>query len=181
MALACLQVYRDARKNVWPELRPDLGDGDPFDPGHLVEVHTAEESAWWNDPRIPAIIISASGMASSGRVLHHLRHILPNHRHTVAIVGFAAEGTRARQLLDGQRRSRSTAGTCRCADVVSLEAFSAHADALDLVSWATAAPAPTTCRVVHGEQQASLALAARRHERAGWTAVVPKEGERVLL
>lgn len=67
------------------------------------------------------------------------------------------------------------------AGVVALDAFSAHADRDELFAWATAAPAPTTCYVVHGEPHGSPALATRLHGEAGWTAVVPAEGERFLL
>lgn len=181
MALSCLAVYREALKARWAELRSDL-PGDPFYPGRLVEVHTAQESALWNDPRRPAIIVSASGMASGGRVLHHLRHMLPNHRHTIAIIGFAAEGTRARQLIDGASEIKIHGQYVPVrADVLALDSLSAHADMDELFAWATAAPPPQTCYVVHGEQHSSEAEAARLRTQAGWTAVVPADGERVLI
>ena len=145
-------------------------------------MRTAQESAAWNDPRKPAILISASGMATGGRVLYHLEQMLPNHRHTVAIVGFAAEGTRSRQLLDGATEIKIHGRYIPVhADVFSLDTFSAHADSEDLVGWAIAAPAPSTCYVIHGEADASRTLAERLHAEAGWTAVAPREGERVLL
>jgi metallo-beta-lactamase family protein len=115
-------------------------------------------------------------------VLHHLKHMLANHRHTIAIVGFAAEGTRARQLLDGAREIKIHGRYVPVrADVISLDAFSAHADMDELYAWATAAPAPSACYVVHGEERASQAFAARLRSAAGWLAVVPAEGERVLI
>lgn len=182
MALACLRVYRKAIADSWPELRIDALDLDTFDPDRLVEVTDAAESADWNDPRSPAIIVSASGMATGGRVLYHLRGMLPNHRHTIAIVGFAAEGTRARQLIDGATELKIHGRYVPVrAEVLALSAFSAHADCDELYDWATATTRPRTCYVVHGEQRAAHALAARLHNEAGWLAVVPKEGERVLL
>ncbi len=181
MALACLRVYRQAQQEGWPELRPDLPT-DVFEVGHVLEVRTAQESAAWNDPRRPSILISASGMATGGRVLYHLEHMLPNHRHTVAIVGFAAEGTRSRQLLEGATEIKIHGRYIPVhADVFSLATFSAHADSEDLVAWATAAPAPETCYVIHGEADASRNLAERLHAEAGWTALAPREGERVLV
>lgn len=181
MALACLQVYREAARNGSPDLRPEL-PVDLFDTGQVVEVRTSEGSIRWNDPHTPSIIVSASGMASGGRVLHHLIEMLPNRRHTVAIVGFAAEGTRARQLLDGATAIKIHGRYVPVhAEVFALDAFSAHADADELVAWATGAPAPSTCYVVHGEEQSAAALADRLHVDAGWTAVVPREGERVRL
>jgi metallo-beta-lactamase family protein len=181
MALRCLDVYREACKNGSPELRDGISI-DLLDPGHLIESHTAAESARWNDPGTPAVIISASGMASGGRVLHHLRHMLPNRNHTVAIVGYAAEGTRARQLAEGANHIKIHGEYVPVrAEVVTLDYFSAHADADELYDWATAAPQPDTCFLVHGEENASEALARRLREDADWNAVVPREGERVLF
>lgn len=181
MALACLEVYREAIAAGWPEIRDGLSESD-LRTDNVVQVRTAEESMRWNDPRMPAIIISASGMATGGRVLHHLRHMLPNRRHSVAIVGFAAEGTRARQLVQGARQLKIHGEYVPVrAEVVALDGFSAHADADELVSWATGAPAPRTCYLVHGEPHSSSALAERLQSDADWTAVVPSEGERVLV
>lgn len=182
MALACLRVYRKAIADGWPELRTDAADSDAFDPAGLIEVTDAADSADWNDPRRPAIIISASGMATGGRVLYHLRGMLPNHRHTIAIVGFAAEGTRARQLVEGATEVKIHGRYVPVrADVLALSAFSAHADCDELYDWATATTAPRTCYLVHGEERSAHAFAGRLHAEAGWVAVVPKEGERVLL
>lgn len=181
MALACLEAYRDAVDRHAPELR-DSVTRSTLDPGGIIEVHTAEESMEWNDPGSPAIIVSASGMATGGRVLHHLRHMLPNRRHTVAVVGFAAEGSRARQLADGATQVKIHGEYVPVrAEIATFEAFSAHADADDLVGWAVAGPAPRTCYVVHGEQHSSVALAARLAREPGWLALVPTEGERVLI
>jgi metallo-beta-lactamase family protein len=181
MALACLRVYRAAHAEHWPELRPDL-PADVFDLDRLVEVRTAQESARWNDPRMPAIIVSASGMATGGRILHHLNAMLPNRRHTIAIVGFAAAGTRARQLVDGATEIKIHGGYVPVrAQVFTGTSLSAHADADELVAWAVAAPPPRICYVVHGERAGSQALADRLRDEAGWTAVVAREGERVLL
>lgn len=181
MALACLRVYRRAQAEGWPELRPDL-PADVFDLAHLVEVRTAQESAQWNEPRQPAIIVSASGMATGGRILHHLKHLLPDRRHTVAVVGFAAEGTRARQLVDGATTIKIHGGYVPVrAEIFTAVSMSAHADADELLAWATATRPPRTCHVVHGEAESAQALATRLHDEAGWTAVVAREGERVLL
>lgn len=181
MALACLDVYREAIAAGWPELRSGVTAA-TLDPGGIVEVTTAEESMSWNDPRMPAIIVSASGMATGGRVLHHLRHMLPNHRHTVAIIGFAAAGTRARELVDGAHAVKIHGEYVPVrAEIEAFDAFSAHADADELVAWATGGAAPRTCYVVHGEERSSAALAARLRAESGWTSVVPHEGERVLI
>lgn len=181
MALACLRVYRKALGEHSPDLREDL-PADVFDFAGVIEARTREESIPWNHPRMPSIIISASGMATGGRVLHHLQELLPDRRNSVAIVGFAAEGTRARQLLSGATELKIHGRYVPVrAEVFSLDALSAHADADELVGWATGAPAPTSCYVVHGEPHSANQLADRLRTQAGWTAVVPRDGERVRL
>lgn len=180
MALACLAAYRDAIEQRWPEVREEVTAA-TLDPGGIVEVRTAEESMHWNDPRSPAVIISASGMATGGRVLHHLRHLLPDRHHTIAIIGFAAEGTRARQLADGAQAVKIHGEYVPVrAEIATFDAFSAHADADELVDWATGTEAPPVCYVVHGEQRAADTLATHLRGR-GWTAVVPHDHERVLV
>jgi metallo-beta-lactamase family protein len=183
MALASLRVYRDAIARHWPEIRAGFGTAeDPFDPGNLAELHTVEESMTANHPRMPSVIISASGMATGGRVLHHLKHLLPDRRNTVMVVGFAAAGTRARQLVTGARELKIHGRYVPVrAQVVVLDAFSAHADAGELVDWATAGPAPETTYLVHGEPNAAAALAGHLRDDHEWNAVVPKDGERVLV
>ena len=183
MAMASLRVYRRAVAAGWPEIRPDLlGAADPFDPGHLAELHTAQQSMTANDPRTPSIVVSASGMATGGRVLHHLAHMLPQERHTVVVVGYAAAGTRARGLAEGAREVKIHGRYVPVrAEVVVIDAFSAHADADELVAWATAGPPPAATYLVHGEPEGAAALAGRLSAEHGWTAVVPSDGERVLL
>ena len=89
-----------------------------------------------NRPARPSLIVSPSGMATGGRVLHHLRHLLPDRRNTVLIVGFAAEGTRARDLAEGARTIKIHGEYVPVrAEIVQADAFSAHADADDVLSW----------------------------------------------
>jgi metallo-beta-lactamase family protein len=183
MALASLRIYRKAIAKSWPEVRPELGIGeDAFDPGRLSELHTASQSMQVNDPRQPSIIISASGMATGGRVLHHLKSMLPNPKHTVLVVGYAAAGTRARLLVEGAREIKIHGRYVPVkADVEVIEAFSAHADADELIAWTTAGAQPATTYVVHGEAESANTLAQRLEEEHGYTAVVPADGERVLI
>jgi metallo-beta-lactamase family protein len=180
MALACLRVYRQAIEQRWPEIRGDVRP-DALSATGLVEVHTAEESKRWNRPASPSIIISASGMATGGRVLHHLKSMLPDRRHTVAIIGFAAEGTRARQLADVARQVKIHGDYIPVRSEVVAVDFSAHASGDELVQWAAATDAPRVCYVVHGEQHSSQTLARRLQEEHQWTAVAPGEAERVVV
>jgi metallo-beta-lactamase family protein len=184
MALAALTVYRRAIGRASAQLRPGLsGGGDLFDPGDLRVVHDAQDSRALNEPAYPCIIISASGMATGGRVVHHLRHQLPDPRNTVILTGYQAEGTRGRQLLEGARQVKMHGRYVPVrAEVVQLAELSVHADADETLGWLSrAAEPPRVVYVVHGEPQASAALARRISTELGWCAVVPRYGERVRL
>jgi metallo-beta-lactamase family protein len=184
MALAALALYRDAIGRGSAEIRPGFaGDGDPFDTGRLVEVRSVAESKATLDDRAPCIVISAAGMATGGRVLHHLAHALPDARNTVLLPGYQAEGTRGRLLADGARSLKMHGRYVPVrADVIPVPAFSVHADSGELVDWLRAAPrAPEVTYVVHGEAEASAALELAIESALGWTATVPRDGERVRL
>lgn len=183
MALAVLRAYRRAVADGDPEVALGPGAGDPFDPGWLEEVPDAEESRALHGVRYPAVIISASGMATGGRVLHHLANRLPDHRNTVILVGFQAEGTRGRLLGDGARSLKMLGRYVHVrAEIQTIDSFSVHADAGELVAWAgTAAHPPEMAFVVHGDPAASEALRGRLEAELGWPAVVPKDGERVRV
>lgn len=182
MALAVLDVYRKAVAAADPQLRADLGDGDPFDGGDLHEARTPEESIALNAIGYPSIIISSSGMATGGRVLHHLARCLPDPRNAVILVGFQAAGTRGEQLAAGARAVKMLGRYVPVrAQVLVADAFSVHADADELVSWLTGAPPPEAAYVVHGEPRASAALAERLSTDHGWTAVAPRQLEWVRL
>lgn len=184
MALKALDVYRQALRRGDADVRSGvLEGGDPFDTGDLRALRSKAESMTANAPAYPCIIVSASGMASGGRVLHHLAAQLPDPRHTVLLVGYQAVGTRGRALQDGERSVKIHGRYVPVrAEVVFLEGFSVHADADDLVSWLGSSPTePSCCYVVHGEPSGSAALADRIAKDLGWNAVVPRPGERVLL
>jgi metallo-beta-lactamase family protein len=184
MALAALNVYRVAVTNKSPELRPEiLGGPDPFDPGTLRLVHSVEESMRISDPGRPSIVISASGMATGGRVLYHLVRLLPGKRNTVVLPGFQVPGTRGRALLDGARAVKIHGRYIPVrAQIVGLSEFSAHADSDELLAWLSSAPqAPETVYVVHGEDHARAELAGRIRDELDSTAVTPNHLERVRL
>ena len=125
---------------------------------------------------------SASGMATGGRVVHHLAHQLPDSRNCVVLTGYQAAGTRGRQLLDGARQLKMHGRYVPVrAEVVDVPTFSVHADADELIRWLTSAPAPDVVYVVHGEPRSSEQLARRIDRELGWCAVVPRLGERVRL
>ena len=184
MALASLAIYRQALSAGSPELEPGLrSEPDPFDPGHLIEASTVAQSMAINDQRYPSIVISASGMATGGRVLHHLANRLPDHRNTVILVGYQAEGTRGRALFDGARSVKMLGRYIPVrAEIVNVPAFSVHADQRETLDWLRSAPRPPdTTFIVHGEQTAASTLHDVIEQELGWTAVVPRYLERVRL
>jgi len=126
----------------------------------------------------PAIIISASGMATGGRVLHHLQRYLPDARTTVLLVGFQPAGTRGRALLEGATEVKLHGQYVPVrARIAQLEGLSAHADYQEIIDWLRAsAIAPRRVFVTHGEPAAADALRRRLHEAFGWAPVVPDFG-----
>lgn len=183
MALAVLDVYRRAVAAHAPDVRLAGAAHDPFEvSGELHELRTPEESRSLNELAFPSIIISASGMATGGRVLHHLARCLPDSRCTVILPGYQSEGTRGRQLADGARAVKLLGRYVPVrARIVELGAFSVHADAAELTDWLRPVPPPDTGYVVHGERTAAAAMAARFADELGWNAVVPSQGEHVRV
>jgi metallo-beta-lactamase family protein len=183
MALKALDFYRHAIDETSAEIRDDVvatwKGRDPFDPGTLHELVTVDESKTINDPEQPCIIISASGMGTGGRVVHHLRQMLPNPKHTVILVGYQAIGTRGRALVDGATEVKMHGEFVPVrAKIEQIGSFSVHADANELIDWLkTAGEAPRQVFVVHGELGAAETLASRISSQLGWKSHAPKDGE----
>jgi len=182
MALAALKIYKNAIASGSEELRPGLAP-DALDPGQLHEVRTVDQSIELNSLKGPMIIISASGMATGGRVLHHLAHRLEDERNTVILVGYQAEGTRGRSLLDGAPAVKMLGRYVSArAEIVNVPAFSVHADQAETIAWLRTAPGrPEICYVVHGDPAAAEALRGAIRRELGWNAVVPRHLEQVRL
>jgi metallo-beta-lactamase family protein len=144
---------------------------------------TVEESRALDQMRYPAIIISASGMATGGRVLHHLRALAGDHRNSIVFAGYQAGGTRGARLVAGERSVRIFGEDVLInAEVVALSGMSAHADATQLLDWMRTAPKPPRHVFVnHGESQAADALRLRIKRELSWDASVPLLGERVEI
>jgi metallo-beta-lactamase family protein len=146
-------------------------------------VRTAEESKALDRVREPAIILAASGMATGGRVLHHLKVFAPDARNTVLFSGFQAGGTRGAALVSGAERIRIHGETFPVrAEVAQLSSASAHADANELISWLRLLPqVPKRVFITHGEPNASDALRARIQSELGWSVTVPEYRDEVEL
>jgi metallo-beta-lactamase family protein len=126
----------------------------------------------------PMVILSASGMATGGRVLHHLAHYAGQHRNMIILTGFQAPGTRGATLASGARSVRIHGRDVELnAEVVQLQSASAHADANQLLAWLRTLPqAPDQVYVVHGELAAADELRKRIQHDLGWRAMVPEHG-----
>jgi metallo-beta-lactamase family protein len=122
-------------------------------------------------------------MATGGRVVHHLAQMLPDQRNSVALVGFQAEGTRGRDLLEGARSLKMLGHHVPVhAEVLGLGQYSIHADADEVLAWLADLPeTPSIVYVGHGEPKGSSVLAERIRAELGWVAVVPRQGELVVL
>ncbi len=146
-------------------------------------VRTVEESMALANQTFPGIIVSASGMASGGRVLHHLKHILPNHRNTVMFVGYQAMGTRGEKLVNGATSIKIHGQNIPVkARIKHFDAFSAHADSSQIIDWLRSIKTPPkTVFVTHGEAQAAHAMAEKIKIELGWEARVPELNEKVKL
>jgi metallo-beta-lactamase family protein len=142
--------------------------------------HTPNDSKAIDRRSGPMVVVSASGMATGGRILHHLAQFLPGKENTVLIVGFQAAGTRGRSLLDGAEEVKLLGGYVPVrARIVDVPGLSAHADYREMIDWLKAGTlAPRHVFVTHGEPAAADAFRRRLHEAFGWTAVVPSDGER---
>jgi metallo-beta-lactamase family protein len=184
MAREATETYRSCVLEHDAEMRELVREGiSPMVPPHFTTVARVDQSKHLNTLGGPAIIISASGMATGGRVLHHLRHRLPDPTTTVVFVGYQAEGTRGRRILDGEGAVKIFGQMVPVrAQVRNIPSLSAHADADELTIWASqAATAPRMVFVTHGEPEASRALADRFTGRFSWQCVLPSLEDRVTL
>jgi len=181
MAVAALAVYREAEGRG--ELRDDIQPEDFFNLSNLREITDAEDSKKLNHPDHPSIIISSSGMATGGRVLHHLEAMLPDQRNCVIFTGYQGVGTRGRSLLEGMKQMKFRGRYVPVkAEIVSDGEFSVHADASDLIDWLRdLSPQPETVFVTHGEEGSSDAFAAKIRDELHLTVVVPRYKEKVSL
>ena len=141
-------------------------------------INSTDESKALSSRHGPMVILSASGMATGGRVLHHLAHHAGNHRNMIILTGHQAPGTRGAALAGGARSVRIHGRDIEVnAEVVRLQSASAHADAGQLLQWLKTMPhAPDQVYVVHGNMEASDVLRGRIKHELGWRALVPEHG-----
>ena len=141
-------------------------------------INSTDESKALAARHGPMVILSASGMATGGRVLHHLAHHAGNHRNMIILTGYQAPGTRGATVASGAKTVRIHGRDVEVnAEVVQLQSASAHADAGQLLDWLRTMPqTPDQVYVVHGNMEASDALRSRIQRQLGWRAMVPEHG-----
>jgi metallo-beta-lactamase family protein len=159
------------------------GKGDPLNVHEFHLTRSAEESKAINKVKTPCIIISASGMVSGGRVLHHMMQRLPNAKNAVILAGFQAEGTRGRALQEGAKTLNIFGqAVLVCAEIVELGQFSAHAGKSELLRWLSGFPVPPRqTYLTHGEPAAAQALEGAIQQKFGWKAAVARYLDTVPL
>lgn len=145
-------------------------------------VHTPEESKELASSGMPCVIISASGMATGGRVLHHLRRLAPNHRNTILFVGFQAGGTRGDRILRGEKEVKMLGDTVHIdAEVVELENMSAHADYAEMLGYLKTAEGSPTVFITHGEREAAESFQSHIEDTFRWKCHIPTYGQKFDL
>lgn len=189
MASAVLATYRSRQHELDPEIATMAANDNggrraaerrlcAFCTRRLKVIESIAESRAVQESDEPSIVISSSGMATGGRVLHHLERVLPNPRNTVLFAGYQAAGTRGRLLKDGAKHVRMHGQEIPVqARIAALDSMSAHADANEIMRWLRGftRPPKTLC-LVHGEPIPMDALKARVERELGWTVITPTQG-----
>jgi metallo-beta-lactamase family protein len=208
MASAALARYSDRVQELDPELQPETVDQiAPHGPAsheprdrrrqqarqerdvcvfctdRFRTIGSPQESKELTASRAPSIVISASGMATGGRVLHHLKAALPDARNTVLFAGFQAIGTRGRRLVDGEQTVKIHGQIIPVkAKIAKIDSMSAHADSKEILHWLRGFQAPPKMTfLVHGEPDAMQALKATITSELGWNTHAPAWKETVDL
>ncbi len=160
----------------------EKGDENFF--GKNITLHRKRKSSKsLNKLKGPAIILSASGMLTGGRIMHHLMQRLPDEKTILALVGFMAAGTLGRRIADGERQVRIHKSLIDIkAEVVNLSGLSGHADYLELLHWLEpVSKSPEMVFVTHGEFSRSEAMAEILTKEKGWSCTIPKLGQTIEL
>jgi metallo-beta-lactamase family protein len=163
--------------------KKSLGGIQLFHPKKLSLSVTREQSMKINSVQKGAIIISASGMVTGGRILHHLKERLSEPQHTVLFIGYQAEGTRGRTILDGKESIRMFGRDVPvAAKIERIEGFSGHADYREMLAWMMGFnKTPERVFLVHGEPEAAEAMAGHIRKQFKWDVTVPAEDDHVML
>ncbi len=184
MATSTTAVYEKAAEEHDDEMKIELKEGhDPLQPAHLEFIRDSNQSKALNSQRGPMMIISGSGMANGGRIIHHLKHRLGDSSTIVLFTGYQADGTLGRRLIEGAStvviHGQEIAVRAR---IEKLNALSAHADYGEIMKWLkNFKSAPRRTFIVHGEPPAQASLRDKIVGELGWDVTIPKQGETSTL
>jgi metallo-beta-lactamase family protein len=185
MALSATDLYLKHSEDYDPEFAREYsgGKGDPLDVHQFHLTRTAEESKQINNVKTPCIIVSASGMVTGGRVIHHLALRLPDARNAVILAGFQAQGTRGRALQEGAKTIHLFGQDVPVnAEIVELGQFSAHAGKSELLRWLTGLTTPPKqTYLTHGEPAAAQSLQSAIREKFKWNVSVARYLDTIAL
>jgi metallo-beta-lactamase family protein len=181
MATEALRFYTARVSELDPDMRPEQKGVSIFGSTRFQTIASPQQSKELTRQRRSAIVISASGMATGGRVLHHVVAALPDPKNTVLFVGYQAAGTRGRLLVDGGREVKIHGRQIPvAARIVRINSMSAHADRGEILRWLGTLPRrPGRLCLVHGEPGPMDALKALVKDRLGWDAQTPAHAERI--
>ncbi len=174
MAISVTDLYLRHHEDHGATFTAEEKNGNPLDAHNVHYMRAVMDSKKINDVRTPAIIISASGMATGGRVLHHIARLAPDARNVILLAGFQAEGTNGRALEEGAKSLRIHGQNVPiAAEVINLRQFSAHAGQSELMRWLSGIPTPPRqTYLTHGEPQAAAALKAKIESDMKWRVAV---------
>lgn len=183
MAVNATRIYADFTEEHDLEMGEHMDEHNPLRGDNVHYISDREDSKRLNKVRGSAMIISASGMCNGGRIIHHLANRLSDPANTVLFVGFQAEGTLGRRLIDGEEQVRIFGQEIdvRC-EIARIDALSAHADYKEILDWlGHFKKAPNMTFIVHGEPPAAAALKEKIKLEYGWPTRVPYFGDEYTL
>jgi metallo-beta-lactamase family protein len=183
MATKALNYYIARVSELDPDMRPTRKDVSTFATARFQTIASPQQSKELTASRRSAIVISSSGMATGGRVLHHMARALPDPKNTILFVGFQAAGTRGRSLVDGAREVRIHGQLIDVnARIARNDSMSAHADRGEILRWLGTFPsAPARLCLVHGEPMPMDALKQKIVEQLGWNVHTPAHLEKITI
>ncbi len=178
-------IYESHRDDFDRETKQDfVRAGDyPLSFRNLEYIQSSEESKQLNGRKGPFMVISASGMMTAGRVVHHLRHTISNSDNAIFITGYQAAGTTGRRILSGAKRIELHGEWFPVrAEVMLFNEFSAHADSSQLSKFARGIPGLQSLALVHGETEEAQALAQKiRETNTSFSILIPQEGDTISI
>lgn len=183
MAAQALAFYSNYPEDLDPDMRPEARGVQMFATKRMTTVSSPQQSKELVASRQPAIVIASSGMATGGRVIHHLEALLPHDRNTVLFVGYQAAGTRGRALVDGAKEVRLKGRDIPVnARIEQIDSMSAHADAAEMLKWLSGFKRPPAMTyLVHGEPPALEALQQRIRTELGWPVAIAEYEQQVRI